>query len=61
MLIKFLVLYFLVGLVYACIHCCTREEDRIHVILAILTGWPVFLFSMIGAGWHALLNQGRRE
>lgn len=56
---RVLLVYFLVGLLFAGIQYVVKDEKRPHVMLAVVTGWPIFLFSMIGAGWDALLN--RRE
>ncbi len=59
-MIKLFVIYLAIGVVFALIHGYVKEENRAHVALAVVTGWPIFLFSYIGAGWNALLN-GRQE
>jgi hypothetical protein len=56
-MIKLLIIYLVVGLAFALIHGYVKEEKRFHVFVAVLTGWPIFLFSYIGAGWDALLNR----
>ncbi len=60
MLIKFLIVYLVLGLAYALISGYIKEDDRFTVFVATWTGWPIFLISLIGAGWNALLN-GRAE
>lgn len=61
-MLRILGIYFLIGLLYAIIYAFVKkDEDRTQVFLAIVTGWPLFLFAAIGAGWNALLNESRRE
>ena len=57
MLFKFGLAYLIIGFFFALSYHWRKEEDRLHVLLAVCTGWPIFLWSMIGAGWHALLGQ----
>jgi hypothetical protein len=59
-MIKLALIYLVVGLVYALISGYIKEENRFSVFVATVTGWPIFLISLIGAGWNALLN-GRVE
>lgn len=59
MMIRFAVAYLFVGLLFAGIRYLAKDERRPHVMLAVITGWPIFMVSTIGAGWDALLN--RRE
>lgn len=61
MLLKFLIGYFLIGLVFTLIYGYVKEENRFHVLAAVLTGWPIFFFAMLGSGWNALLSQEPRE
>ena len=56
-MIKLLLIYLAIGAGYALIRGYIKEEKRFSVFAATVTGWPVFLISLIGAGWHALLNQ----
>jgi hypothetical protein len=56
-MIKLLIIYLVIGLAYALIQGYIKEENRFSVFVATVTGWPIFLVSLIGAGWHALLNQ----
>ncbi len=59
-MIKLALIYLVIGLVYALISGYIKEEKRFPVFVATLTGWPLFLFAAIGAGWNALLN-GRND
>jgi hypothetical protein len=59
-MIRVALIYLVFGLVYALISGYIKEENRFPVFLATWTCWPIFLFSLIGAGWNALLN-GRQE
>jgi hypothetical protein len=59
-MIKLLLIYLALGAVYALISGYIKEEKRFTVFVATVTGWPIFLFSLIGAGWNALLN-GRND
>jgi len=56
-MIKLLAIYIAIGVIFALIYGYVREENRAHVFVAVVTGWPIFLFSFIGAGWDALLNR----
>lgn len=56
-MIRGLLLYLVIGLVYALIHGYAKEEKRFSAFVATLTGWPFFLLAAIGAGWDALLNR----
>jgi hypothetical protein len=55
-MIKLALIYFVIGLIYALISGYVKDENRFPVFLATLTCWPIFLFSLIGAGWNVLLN-----
>ena len=61
MLIKIAFVYIIIGCLFSLLYIWRKKEDRLHVTLAVITGWPIFLFSMIGAGWNALLNQERGD
>jgi hypothetical protein len=60
-MIKFALVYLVIGLLYALISGYIKEENRFSVFVATWTGWPIFLISLIGAGWNALLNGRRSE
>lgn len=55
-MIKLAALYLAIGVLIALIHGYVREEKRPHIFMAVVTGWPIFVFSYIGSGWNALLN-----
>ena len=59
-MIKLALIYLALGVGYALISGYIKEEKRFTVFVATVTGWPIFLISLAGAGWHALLN-GRGE
>ena len=60
-MIKLALIYLSIGLGYALVSGYVKDENRFPVFLATLTCWPVFLFSMIGGGFNALLNSGGEE
>ncbi len=53
--------YLMCGIVFMLVYCISKKEERIPVMLATITGWPLFLISMIGAGWNILLTQEEKD
>jgi hypothetical membrane protein len=56
-MIKLALIYLAIGVIFALLHGYVKEEKRPHVFVAVVTGWPIFIFSYVGAGWDALLNR----
>lgn len=60
-MIRFFIVYAIIGLIFMVFYAIQKDENRVPVLMAVVTGWPIFLFSMIGAGWNSPLSQEEKK
>ena len=56
-MVRLIIPYIVIGVAIALLYAHAKKEERFPVLLAVGTGWPVFMWALVGSGWNALLNE----